>query len=68
MGQEPGGARILVSEDFEAEAADAGEMESEYGQLSPTLRNMMENFATRISILTSSAVSFQKQHVKKKKK
>ena len=66
MGHEPGGASVFVSEDFEAEEVDTGEMGREYGQLSPTLRNMIENTATRISILTSSAVSFQKQLVRKK--
>lgn len=68
MGHEPEGAVVFVSEDFEADEMDVDELQEEYKQLPMTLKHMIENFSTCISILTSSAVSFQKKREKPEKK
>jgi len=68
IGHEPDGAAVLVSEDFEASELDIDSLQEEYKQLPTTLKNMIENVVTCISITTSSAVSFQKKKVRKKNK
>jgi len=67
IGHEPQAASVFASENFDVSEIDVGEMQEEYIRLSPTLKNMIENTVTRISILTSSAVSFRKQHAREKK-
>ncbi|MDM8552014.1 DUF4388 domain-containing protein [Desulfobacterales bacterium HSG2] len=67
IGHEPDGATVLVSEDFEVTELDIDSLQEEYKQLPLTLKNMIENVATCVSITTSSAVSFQKKKVPKKK-
>ncbi len=66
IGHEPDNASVFVSEDFEADELDGGALQEEYNQLSPTLKNMIENIATCVSITTSTACSFQKKSVQKK--
>lgn len=68
IGHEPDGAAIFASEDFEVTELDISSLQEEYKQLPITLKNMIENVATCISITTSSAVSFQKKSPKKKSK
>ncbi len=66
-GHEPDGAMVFASEDIEVNEMDAASLHEEYKQLPTTLKNMVENAATCISITTTSAVSYQKKKTEKKK-
>ena len=68
IGHEPDSAAVFASEDFEVSEMDIGSLQEEYKRLPPTLKNMIENVATCISITTSSAVSFQKEKFRKRSK
>lgn len=65
LGHEPQSASVFVSQDFLSTESDVAEMQKEFRMLSTTLKNMAENAATCISVITSSAVSFRKQNVRK---
>ncbi|MDM8524374.1 cyclic nucleotide-binding domain-containing protein [Desulfococcaceae bacterium HSG8] len=68
IGHEPHSAAVFVSEDFEAGEVDTVSFREEYRKVSSTLKNMIDNLATCITITTSSASSFMKQYSQKKKK
>ncbi|OQX22874.1 MAG: hypothetical protein BWK80_28935 [Desulfobacteraceae bacterium IS3] len=66
LGHEPQSASVFVSQDIVTVESDVAAMQKEFRLLSTTLKNMVENLANCISVITSSAVSFRKQNVRKK--
>lgn len=66
IGHEPYSASVLGSKDLEVSALDPDNLQKEYNQLSPTLRNLVENLATCVSVTTKVACDFHKKMGDKK--
>ena len=66
MGHEPYSSAVFAGEGLEASRMDPDSMQKEYDQLSPILRNLIENIGTTISITTRAACEFQKTGAEKK--
>jgi hypothetical protein len=52
MGQEPYSASVVGTEDFEVTELDIGKLRDEYEQLSATVKHIIENTGTSISVTT----------------
>lgn len=60
IGHEPYAASVLATKDLEVSPLDPDNLQKEYDQLSVTLRNIVENIATCISVTTKVACGFHK--------
>ena len=54
IGQEPEGAAILATDDFNALEVDIAPFQHEYNQLSTTFKNFVDNVATCVAVSTNS--------------
>ena len=61
IGHEPYSASVLASKDMKLSALDPDSLQKEYDQLSTTLRNLLENAATCVSVTTKLACDFYKK-------
>ncbi len=66
IGHEPYSASVLASKDLEVSALDPDNLQKEYDQLSATLRNLVENLATCVSVTTKVLCDFHKKIGNKK--
>lgn len=65
IGHEPYSASALASEDIALEELDPEAFQKEYEDLPSTVRNLIENVATCVSMTTRMAVDFKKKKMKK---
>ncbi len=61
IGQEPLVASVFASKEFKVVKADIKSLNDEYDQISPMLKNMVENVATSVLVSTRVAYDFQKK-------
>lgn len=66
INHEPYNASILASKDFKTVPVNIHKLYEEYRLLSPTLRNLISNIATSISVTTHVACDFHMNHLKDK--
>ncbi len=66
IGHEPNNATVLGTENFTADALDSEKIQTEYDEMEPILRNMIENIATCISMTTRTACDLYKKNLVKK--
>jgi hypothetical protein len=66
IGHEPDGASVFATPDLKMSSLDPEAMQKEYDQLPVTLRNMIDNLSTCVSVVTRTACEFQEKNVKKK--
>jgi len=62
VGHEPSAASVFGSKDLELEVIDSKELRKDHNRASPTLRNITEHIITCVSITSSLACQFHKQH------
>lgn len=55
MGQEPYSASVVGSEDIAVKELDLAKLRAEYDQLSTTVKHLIENIATNVSVTTLAA-------------
>lgn len=60
IGHEPYAASVLATKDLEISPLDPDNLHKEYDQFSVTLRNIVDNLATCISVTTNVACGFHK--------
>jgi len=65
IGHEPLDASVFASKEFKVSKPDLKSLREEYSQISPTLKNMIENVATSILVTSRVAYDFQKKMKRK---
>lgn len=68
IGQEPIAASVFASKEFKVSKPDLKSLKEEYDEISPMLKNMIENVATSILVATRVAYDFQRRHQSPNKK
>lgn len=68
INHEPHGAAVLASEEMAVSRLDGQGLEAEYMNLPGTLKNMIENIATCVTITTRVACDFRDRYLRKKKR
>ncbi len=64
IGHEPLAASVLATRNFKAARADIDRLKSDYDQISPIFKGMLENVATSIMVTSRVAHDFQKRNRK----
>jgi CRP-like cAMP-binding protein len=61
MGHEPYSATVFSSQDLKLAAVDSEKLKSEHEGLSSTIRNIIENLATSVSVTTLVTCDYRKE-------